>query len=177
QHNFQGFGLGFNLNIKLKVFLDILLIYFGQSTDNPSLRIKTATSGFITTPIQSENNSNSETFSTAAIIVKSTCSSSNFSKTALVAKSTHLTSNTIHNLSTETITNTIVTTTHNPTNIVSILNNINTNTNSNPYDEFFINILSDLSNMSGQRTSTRITHQISTLIDMRDRNNNENNRH
>ncbi|CAG8768612.1 2896_t:CDS:2 [Dentiscutata erythropus] len=136
-----------------------------------------ATSSFITTSIQSENNSNSETSSTAAIIVESTSSSSNSSITALVAESTHLTNNTIHNPSTETITNTIATTTHNPTNIVSASNNINTNTNSNLYDEFFINILSDLSNMSGQRTSTHITHQIPTLIAMQDRNNNENNRH
>ncbi|CAG8750820.1 7794_t:CDS:2, partial [Dentiscutata erythropus] len=114
-----------------------------------------ATSGFITTPIQSKNNSNSETSSTAAIIVESTCSSSNSSITALVAESTHLTNNTIHNPPTETITNTIATTTYNPTNIASTSNNINTNTNSNSYNEFFINIFSDLSNMSGQRTSTR----------------------
>ncbi|CAG8737064.1 8258_t:CDS:2, partial [Dentiscutata erythropus] len=120
---------------------------------------------------------NSETSSTAAIIVESTCSSSNSSTTALVAKSTYLTNNTIYNLPTETITNTIVTTTHNPTNIASTSNNINTNTNLNPYDEFFINILSDLSNMSGQRISTHIMYQIPTLINMRDRNNNENNRH
>ncbi|CAG8514310.1 19929_t:CDS:2 [Dentiscutata erythropus] len=94
-----------------------------------------------------KNNSNSETFSTVAIIVESTCSSSNSSMTALVAKFTHLTNNTTHNLPTKTITNTIATTTHNLTNIVSISNNINTNTNSNPYDKFFINILSDLNNM------------------------------
>ncbi|CAG8792353.1 16403_t:CDS:2, partial [Dentiscutata erythropus] len=136
----------------------------------------TAISGFITTPIQSENNSNSETSSTTAIIVESTCSSSNSSTTALVAESTHLTNNTTHNPPTETITNTIATTTYNPANIASTSNNINTNTNSNPYGKFFINIFSDLSNMSGQRTSTRITHQIPTLIDIQDRNN-ENNRH